>query len=269
MGIADPHRRDHPPQRRGPAVPRPHRPRLPLQHLRSRTAMSESARRRGRADEEIVLQGPERGIADAWGRTPRGCCAERHRPPQAGGAGAARPATKPARPRPGKGSRTQAREPHADGHVPRRASASAGRRRSARCAAGPVVAARPRPLARRDGRRWHSTAIVLLGGGLRLAQASDPGRFISSDERSYARIALNLAAGDGYAAPGSRIRGTGRPGTPGAVRRRAPARPRRRTVTARRSQLRTAFWAQALVGTALILVVVPARGGHRRARSRA
>ncbi len=98
------------------------------------------------------------------------------------------------------------------------------------------------------------TAIVLLGGGLRLAQASDPGRFISSDERSYARIALNLAAGNGYATPGSADPWHWAPGTPAlfaAAHLLAPAA----DGDGSPQQLRTAFWAQALVGTLLILVV--------------
>ena len=143
-------------------------------------------------------------------------------------------------------------EPHADGHVPRRASASAGRR----CSAAATRSGRRRaaaPLARRTV-VIALTAIVLLGGGLRLAQASDPGRFISSDERSYARIALNLAAGDGYAIPGSADPWHWAPGTPAlfaAAHLLAPSA----DGDGSPEQFRTAFWAQALAGTALILVV--------------
>ena len=112
------------------------------------------------------------------------------------------------------------------------------------------------------------TAIVLLGGGLRLAQASDPGRFISSDERSYARIALNLAAGNGYATPGSADPWHWAPGTPAlfaAAHLLAPAA----DGDGSPQQLRTAFWAQALVGTRADPRGVPARRPASRARSRA
>lgn len=121
------------------------------------------------------------------------------------------------------------------------AAARSGRRRAAT------------PLARRTV-VLALAAIVLLGGGLRLAQASSPGRYISSDERSYARIALNLAGGNGYEVPGSADPWHWAPGTPAlfaAAHLLAPAidgdgSPER---------LHSAFWAQALVGTALILVV--------------
>ncbi len=121
-----------------------------------------------------------------------------------------------------------------------RAAPGSGRRRAAT------------PLARRTV-VLALTGIVLLGGGLRLAQASDPGRFISSDERSYARIALNLAAGNGYAAPGSADPWHWAPGTPAlfaAAHLLAPSA----DGDGSPEQLRTAFWAQALVGTALIVV---------------
>ncbi len=129
--------------------------------------------------------------------------------------------------------------PRAAGAAP--AAPRFGRRRAAR------------PLARRTV-VVALTAIVLLGGGLRFAQASDPGRFISSDERSYARIALSIAGGNGYAAPGSSDPWHWAPGTPAlfaAAHLLAPAA----DGDGSPEQLRTAFWAQALVGTLLILVV--------------
>jgi 4-amino-4-deoxy-L-arabinose transferase-like glycosyltransferase len=106
-------------------------------------------------------------------------------------------------------------------------------------------------------RRWAAlalVAIVALGAGLRASQAADPGRYLSSDERSYARVALSLAGGTGYEAPGMTDPWHWAPGAPalfalahliapGADGDRTPA------------QLRTAFWAQAAVGTALILVL--------------
>jgi len=97
-------------------------------------------------------------------------------------------------------------------------------------------------------------AIVALGGALRAAQAADPGRYLSSDERSYARIALTLAAGDGYAAPGSADPWHWAPGTPAvfaAAHLLAPGA----DGDGAAAQLHSAFWAQALIGTALILVV--------------
>ena len=98
------------------------------------------------------------------------------------------------------------------------------------------------------------TGIVLLGGGLRIAQASDPGRFISSDERSYARIALNIAAGKGYEVPGSTDPWHWAPGTPAVFAAAHLLKPSA-DGDGSPEQLRTAFWAQALVGTALVLVV--------------
>ena len=106
-------------------------------------------------------------------------------------------------------------------------------------------------------RRWALlalVAIVALGAGLRASQAADPGRYLSSDERSYARVAISLAGGDGYAPAGLDDPWHWAPGTPvlfalahlvapGADGDGSPA------------QIRSAFWAQALAGSALILVL--------------
>lgn len=97
-------------------------------------------------------------------------------------------------------------------------------------------------------------AIVLLGFGLRAAQATDPGRYISSDERSYARIAMHIAAGDGFAVEGSSDPWHWAPGTPAlfaAAHLLAPGA----DGDGSPQQIRSAFWAQALAGTALIAVV--------------
>lgn len=96
-------------------------------------------------------------------------------------------------------------------------------------------------------------AIVALGAGLRASQAADPGRYLSSDERSYARIALSLAAGDSYEA-GLASPWHWAPGTPALFALAhlvAPGADGSGTP----QDLRTAFWAQAAVGTALIVVL--------------
>ncbi len=97
-------------------------------------------------------------------------------------------------------------------------------------------------------------AIIALGAGLRASQAADPGRYLSSDERSYARIALSLAHGDGYAAAGLDDPWHWAPGTPvlyAAAHLLAPGA----DGAGGSRDVRTAFWAQAAVGTALILVI--------------
>ncbi len=96
-------------------------------------------------------------------------------------------------------------------------------------------------------------AIVALGLGLRVATAADPGRYLSSDERSYARIALNLAAGDGYTAPGSTDPWHWAPGTPVVFAAAHLLLPGLDGDGSAR-ELRSGFWAQAVIGTALILV---------------
>ena len=97
-------------------------------------------------------------------------------------------------------------------------------------------------------------AIVALGGGLRAAQAADPGRYLSSDERSYARVALSLAHGNGYEAPGLTDPWHWAPGAPalfGLAHLIAPSA----DGAGAPADIRTAFWAQAAAGTALIVVI--------------
>jgi hypothetical protein len=97
-------------------------------------------------------------------------------------------------------------------------------------------------------------AIVLLGFALRADRAMDPGRYISSDERSYARIALHLAQTGDYEVPGSADPWHWAPGTPAlfaAAHLLAPGL----DGDGSPEQVRSAFWAQAVVGAALIVVV--------------
>jgi 4-amino-4-deoxy-L-arabinose transferase-like glycosyltransferase len=96
--------------------------------------------------------------------------------------------------------------------------------------------------------------IVLLGLFLRADRALDPGRYISSDERSYARIALHLAQTGEYEVPGSADPWHWAPGTPAlfaAAHLLAPGL----DGDGSPEQVRTAFLAQAVVGAALIVVV--------------
>ena len=97
-------------------------------------------------------------------------------------------------------------------------------------------------------------AIVLVGGGLRAEQAANPGRYLSSDERSYARVALHLADTGVYGAPGMSDPWHWAPGAPvlfAAAHLIAPHADGAGT----QDDLRTGFWAQALVGTLLIIAV--------------
>ena len=77
---------------------------------------------------------------------------------------------------------------------------------------------------------------------------------LTSDERSYARIALSVATGGGYAAPGSTDPWHWAPGTPALFALSHLLAPAADGDGAPES-LRSPFWAQALVGTALILIV--------------
>ncbi|HEY5142534.1 MAG TPA: glycosyltransferase family 39 protein [Solirubrobacteraceae bacterium] len=97
-------------------------------------------------------------------------------------------------------------------------------------------------------------AIVALGAGLRVHQAATPGRYLSADERSYARIAMSLADQGTYAADGLADPWHWAPGTPAlfaAAHLLAPGA----DGDGSPQQLRSAFWAQAAVGSALIVVV--------------
>ncbi len=97
-------------------------------------------------------------------------------------------------------------------------------------------------------------AVVAFGAGLRVHQATSPGRYLSADERSYARVALSLADQGSYAAAGLTDPWHWAPGTPAlfaAAHLLAPGADGNGTP----EQLRSAFWAQAVVGSALIVVV--------------
>ena len=96
-------------------------------------------------------------------------------------------------------------------------------------------------------------AIVAFGAGLRVHEAVAPGRYLSADERSYARVATSLADHGVYAAPGLADPWHWAPGTPAlfaAAHLAAPWADGDGSV----QQLRSVFWAQAAVGTALIVV---------------
>src|SRR5258706_3853764 len=40
--------------------------------------------------------------------------------------------------------------------------------------------------------------VLAIGGGLRVSAAAHHGRFLSADERAYAKLAAGLSAGEGY-----------------------------------------------------------------------
>jgi 4-amino-4-deoxy-L-arabinose transferase-like glycosyltransferase len=125
----------------------------------------------------------------------------------------------------------------------------------------PTTLPAPRPTGRALAqvlvRHWALFAllgIVAFGAGLRVHQATSPGRYLSADERSYARIAASLAADGTYAAPGLTDPWHWAPGTPAlfaAAHLLAPGADGDGSA----QQLRSAFWAQAAVGTALIVAV--------------
>ena len=97
-------------------------------------------------------------------------------------------------------------------------------------------------------------AIVALGGGLRAQQAVSPGKYLSTDEHSYASVALHLAKTGHYGSPTMGDPWHWAPGTPALFAAAHLAAPRA-DGTGGAKTLRTAFWAQALVGTALIIVM--------------
>ncbi len=116
----------------------------------------------------------------------------------------------------------------------------------------PRIGAIPRVLAR----HWVAITligIIALGAGLRVHAATSPGRYLSADERSYARVAVSLATTGEYAAPGLADPWHWAPGTP-ALFAVAHLLAPHADGDGSPQQIRTAFWAQAAVGAALILV---------------
>ncbi|CAB4857413.1 unannotated protein [freshwater metagenome] len=121
-------------------------------------------------------------------------------------------------------------------------------RPTARAADGLRALARPRAVL------IALSVIVLAGFALRAAQAADPGRYISSDERSYARLAVSIAEHGSYQPAGARDPWHWAPGAPAlfaAAHFVAPGA----DGDGSPQQLRSAVWAQALGGTALIVAV--------------
>ncbi|MEA2252894.1 MAG: hypothetical protein QOG70_3136 [Solirubrobacteraceae bacterium] len=86
--------------------------------------------------------------------------------------------------------------------------------------------------------------VVLAGGAARVAHAVHHGRFLSTDERAYAKLAAALAAGHGYRAPKMNDPLHWPPGTPVLFAGG-------RLVGGVEGQ----YWAQLVVGVALIVVV--------------
>jgi hypothetical protein len=86
--------------------------------------------------------------------------------------------------------------------------------------------------------------VVLAGGAARVAHAVDHGRFLSTDERAYTKLAAALAAGHGYRAPKMTDPLHWPPGTPLLLAAG-------RLVGGVDGQ----YWAQLVVGLALIGVV--------------
>ena len=93
--------------------------------------------------------------------------------------------------------------------------------------------------------------VLLAGAALRAQAAVEHGRFLSTDERAYAKLAVGLASGAGYTAPGMQDPLHWPPGTPALF---AVAR---QVTGAAQSDLDPpgAYWAQWVVGVALLVVV--------------
>ncbi len=93
--------------------------------------------------------------------------------------------------------------------------------------------------------------VLLAGAALRAHEAVDHGRFLSTDERAYAKLAIGLETGSGYGASRMEDPLHWPPGTPAllAVGRQLGG--------AARADLDPAgaYWAQWVVGVALLLVV--------------
>ena len=93
--------------------------------------------------------------------------------------------------------------------------------------------------------------VLLAGAGLRAQAAVEHGRFLSTDERAYAKLAVGLASGAGYNAPRMEDPLHWPPGTPALF---AVAR---QVTGAAQGDLDPpgAYWAQWVVGVSLLLVV--------------
>ena len=93
--------------------------------------------------------------------------------------------------------------------------------------------------------------VLLAGAGLRAHAAIDHGRFLSTDERAYAKLAVGLASGAGYTAPRMQDPLHWPPGTPALF---AVAR---QVTGAAHGDLDPpgAYWAQWVVGMGLLVVV--------------
>jgi hypothetical protein len=93
--------------------------------------------------------------------------------------------------------------------------------------------------------------VLLAGAGLRAQAAIEHGRFLSTDERAYAKLAVGLASGAGYTAPNMQDPLHWPPGTPAllAVARQVSGAPQGDLDPP------AAYWAQWAVGVALLLVV--------------
>jgi hypothetical protein len=93
--------------------------------------------------------------------------------------------------------------------------------------------------------------VLLAGAGLRAQAAVEHGRFLSTDERAYAKLAVGLSSGAGYTAPRMEDPLHWPPGTPALF---AVAR---QVTGAAQGDLDPpgAYWAQWVVGMALLLVV--------------
>lgn len=109
-----------------------------------------------------------------------------------------------------------------------------------------------------EGRRSRQAALVvaflfvLVGAALRFAQARDPYERVSADERAYGSIAVELAERGRYWMADGNEPWHWAPGTPvffAVAQRIAPTEPGREP-----HDISAVYWAQALVGTATIVL---------------
>src|SRR5437764_6692302 len=92
---------------------------------------------------------------------------------------------------------------------------------------------------------------LVAGFALRADHAANPTRHLSADERAYGRVAQAISLGQGYGDPAMRDPYQWAPGAPALFAiadRIGPSQP------AAKFQIRSAYWAQAIVGTLLIAV---------------
>src|SRR5438445_7621344 len=92
---------------------------------------------------------------------------------------------------------------------------------------------------------------LVAGFALRAGQAASPVSHLSADERAYGRVAQAIALGQGYGDRGMKDPYQWAPGAPALFALADRIGPNQ---SAEKFQIRSAYWAQAIVGTLLIAI---------------